>query len=311
MTVEELKKSSPVLVNRDVWQRMNDENNNVSSDHISLDQNTSNIIITAIHLYYKSINEVEYSLLNRAAKDCCYWLNETDKLRELDGYLLFVGDLDNIDDYWKEQIESLKKNDLLIKIEVSEKIFENDYFERYTKQIKKLDITYVVNWKNLTKYSNPLGIPVIDTLKGLSEDILGSEDKTIVNSQVSELKSMYSDPLIYKVTFPLINKKVPSNLLDIIFYGCKKHDMLKMKHYSYRYSYEDGNLNKIYILAIVDKLSDNICTVRFQSESLNDKDHYLYFNYELFRYLGNTKFVKKIYDNSVYWTEKTKSNLIS
>ena len=304
MTVEELKKSSPVLVNRDVWQRINDENNNVSSD-----QNTSNISIVAIHLYYKSINEVEYSLLSRAAKNCCYWI--TGELRELDGYLLFVGDLDNIDDYWKEQIETLKKNDLLIKIEVSEKIFENDYFERYTKQIKKLDITYVVNWKNLTKFSKPLGIPVIDTLKGLSEDILGSEDKTIVNSQVSELKSMYSDPLIYKVTFPLINKKVPSNLLDIIFYGCKKHDMLKMKHYSYRYSYEDGNANKIYILAIVDKLSDNICTVRFQSESLNDKDHYLYFNYELFKYLGNTKFIKKIYDNSVYWTEKIKSNLIS
>ena len=24
----------------------------------------------------------------------------------------------------------------------------NDYFEKYTKQIKRLDITYVVNWKN-------------------------------------------------------------------------------------------------------------------------------------------------------------------
>lgn len=303
MTVEELKKSSPVLVNRDVWKRINDENNNISSD-----QNTSNIGIAAIHLCYKSINEVEYSLLSRAAKDCCYWL--TDELRELDGYLLFVGDLDNIDNYWKEQIESLKKNDLLIELEVSEKIFENDYFERYTKQIKKLDITYVVNWKNLIEFSKPLGIPVIDTLKGLSEDILGSEDKTIVNSKVEELKSIYLDPLIYKVSFPLINKKVPSNLLDIIFYGCKKHDMNKLRHYSYGYSYMDGNTEKIYILATVDKLSENICSIRFQSEKINDKDHYLYFNYELFEHLGNKKFIKKIYDNSEYWTEKTKSDLI-
>ena len=87
--------------------------------------------------------------------------------------------------------------------------------------------------------------------------------------------------------------------------------MDKLKHYSYRYSYRDGNTEKIYILAIVDKLSDNICTIRFQSEKLNDKDHYLYFNYELFKYLGNKKVIKKIYDNSEYWTEKTKSDLIS
>ena len=219
--------------------------------------------------------------------------------------------MDNIDDYWKEQIENLKNNDLLIELEVSEKIFENDYFEKYTKQIKRLDITYVLHWKNLVKFSKPLGIPVIDTLKGLSEDILGLEDKTIVNSKVEELKSIYLDPLIYKVSFPLINKKVPSNLLDIISYGCKKHDIDKLKHYSYRYSYRDGNTEKIYMLAIVDKLSDNICTIRFQSEKLNDKDHYLYFNYELFEYLGNKKIIKKIYDNSEYWTEKTKSDLIS
>lgn len=247
-------------------------------------------------------------MLNNAAKDCCYRI--LDNLKELDGYLLFVGDLDNIDEYWKEQIENLKKNDLLIELEVSEKIFENDYFEKYTKQIKRLDITYVVHWKKLIEFAKPLGIPVIDTLKGLSEDILGSEDKTIVNSKVEELKSIYLDPLIYKVSFPLINKKVPSNLLDIISYGCKKHDMDKLKHYSYRYSYRDGNTEKIYILAIVDKLSDNICTIRFQSEKLNDKDHYLYFNYELFEYLGNKKVIKKIYDNSEYWTEKTKSDLI-
>lgn len=303
MTVEELKKLSPVLVNRDVWQRIKNENENQSGE-----ENSNKINFTAIHFYYKSINEVEYSLLNKAAKDCCYKIS--DELKEFDGYLLFVGDLGNIDDYWKEQIESLKKNDLLIELEVSEKIFENDYFERYTKQIKKLDITYIVNWKNLIEFSKPLGIPVIDTLKGLSEDILGSEDKTIVNSKVEELKSIYLDPLIYKVSFPLINKKVPSNLLDIIFYGCKKHDMDKLRHYSYRYSYEDGNTEKIYILATVDKLSENICAIRFQSEKLNDKDHYLYFNYELFEYLGNKKFIKKIYDNSEYWTEKTKSDLI-
>lgn len=302
MTVEELKKSSPILVNRDVWQRIKNENS-------SIGDTSDKINFTAIHLYYKSINEVEYSLLNNAAKDCCYKIS--DNLKELDGYLLFVGDLDNIDDYWKEQIENLKKNDLLIELEVSEKIFENDYFERYTKQIKRLDITYVVNWKNLVEFAKPLGIPVIDTLKGLSEDILGSEDKIIVNSKVEELKSIYLDPLIYKVSFPLINKKVPSNLLDIIFYGCKKHDMNELRHYSYRYSYEDGNTEKIYILATVDKLSDNICTIQFQSEKLNDKDHYLYFNYELFEYLGNKKFIKKIYDNSEYWTEKTKSDLIS
>lgn len=301
MTVEELKKSSPVLVNRDVWQRIKNENS-------SIGETSDKINFTAIHLYYKSINEVEYSLLNRAAKDCCYWL--TDELREFDGYLIFVGDLDNIDDYWKEQIESLKENDLLIELEVSEKIFENDYFERYTKQIKRLDITYVVNWKKLIEFAKPLGIPVIDTLKGLSEDILGSEDKTIVNSKIEELKSIYLDPLIYKVSFPLINKKIPSNLLDIISYGCKKHDMDKLKHYSYRYSYRDGNTEKIYILATVDKLSKNICAIRFQSEKLNDKDHYLYFNYELFEYLGNKKIIKKIYDNSEYWTEKTKSDLI-
>lgn len=302
MTVEELKKSSPVLVNRDVWQRIKNENSSVgdTSDKINF---------TAIHLYYKSINEVEYSLLNNAAKDCCYKIS--DNLKELDGYLLFVGDLDNIDDYWKKQIENLKENDLLIELEVSEKIFENDYFEKYTKQIKRLDITYVVNWKNLVEFAKPLGIPVIDTLKGLSEDILGSEDKSIVNSKIEELKSIYLDPLIYKVSFPLINKKVSSNLLDIIFYGCKKHDMDKLKHYSYRYSYIDGNTEKIYVLAIVDKLSDNICTIRFQSEKLNDKDHYLYFNYELFEYLGNKKVIKKIYDNSEYWTEKTKSDLIN
>lgn len=301
MTVEELKKSSPVLVNRDVWKRINDENS-------SIEETSDKINFTVIHLYYKSINEVEYSLLNRAAKDCCYWL--TNELRELDGYLLFVGDLDNIDDYWKEQIESLKNNGLLIELEVSEKIFENDYFERYTKQIKRLDITYVVNWKTLIGFSKPLGIPVIDTLKGLSEDILGSKDKSIINSKVEELKSIYLDPLIYKVSFPLINKKVPSNLLDIISYGCKKHDINKLRHYSYRYSYEDGNTEKIYILSTVDKLSENICAIRFQSEKLNDKDHYLYFNYELFEYLGNKKFIKKIYDNSEYWTEKTKSDLI-
>lgn len=301
MTVEELKKSSPVLVNRDVWKRINDENS-------SIEETSDKINFTVIHLYYKSINEVEYSLLNRAAKDCCYWL--TNELRELDGYLLFVGDLDNIDDYWKEQIESLKNNGLLIELEVSEKIFENDYFERYTKQIKRLDITYVVNWKTLIGFSKPLGIPVIDTLKGLSEDILGSKDKSIINSKVEELKSIYLDPLIYKVSFPLINKKVPSNLLDIISYGCKKHDINKLRHYSYKYSYEDGNTEKIYILSTVDKLSENICAIRFQSEKLNDKDHYLYFNYELFEYLGNKKFIKKIYDNSEYWTEKIKSDLI-
>lgn len=301
MTVEELKKSSPVLVNRDVWQRIKNENS-------SIEETSDKINFTVIHLYYKSINEVEYSLLNRAAKDCCYWL--TNELRELDGYLLFVGDLDNIDDYWKEQIESLKNNGLLIELEVSEKIFENDYFERYTKQIKRLDITYVVNWKTLIGFSKPLGIPVIDTLKGLSEDILGSKDKSIINSKVEELKSIYLDPLIYKVSFPLINKKVPSNLLDIISYGCKKHDINKLRHYSYRYSYEDGNTEKIYILSTVDKLSENICAIRFQSEKLNDKDHYLYFNYELFEYLGNKKFIKKIYDNSEYWTEKIKSDLI-
>ena len=303
MTVEELKKSSPVLVNRDVWERIKNENENSS-----VGETSDKINFTAIHLYYKSINEVEYSLLNNAAKDCCYKIS--DNLKELDGYLLFVGDLDNIDDYWKEQIENLKENDLLIELEVSEKIFENDYFEKYTKQIKRLDITYVVNWKNLVEFAKPLGIPVIDTLKGLSEDILGSEDKSIVNSKIEELKSIYLDPLIYKVSFPLINKKVPSNLLDIIFYGCKKHDIDKLKHYSYRYSYRDGNTEKIYILAIVDKLSD-ICTIRFQSEKLNDKDHYLYFNYELFEYLGNKKIIKKIYDNSEYWTEKTKSDLIN
>ena len=302
MTVEELKKSSPILVNRDVWQRIKNENS-------SIGETSDKINFTVIHLYYKSINEVEYSLLNNAAKDCCYKIS--DNLKELDGYLLFVGDLDNIDDYWKEQIENLKKNDLLIELEVSEKIFENDYFEKYTKQIKRLDITYVVHWKKLIEFAKPLGIPVIDTLKGLSEDILGSEDKTIVNSKVEELKSIYLDPLIYKVSFPLINKKVPSNLLDIISYGCKKHDMDKRKNYSYRYSYRDGNTEKIYILAIVDKLSDNICIIRFQSEKLNDKDHYLYFNYELFEYLGNKKVIKKIYDNSEYWTEKTKSDLIS
>lgn len=302
MTVEELKKSSPILVNRDVWQRIKNENS-------SIGDTSDKINFIAIHLYYKSINEVEYSLLNNAAKDCCYKIS--DNLKELDGYLLFVGDLDNIDDYWKEQIENFKENDLLIELEVSEKIFENDYFERYTKQIKRLDITYVVNWKNLVEFAKPLGIPVIDTLKGLSEDILGSEDKSIVNSKVEELKSIYLDPLIYKVSFPLINKKVPSNLLDIIFYGCKKHDMDKLKHYSYRYSYEDGNTEKIYILATVDNLSENICAIQFQSEKLNDKDHYLYFNYELFEYLGNKKFIKKIYDNSEYWTEKTKSDLIS
>lgn len=301
MTVEEMKKSSPVLVNRDVWQRIKNENS-------SIEETSDKINFTVIHLYYKSINEVEYSLLNRAAKDCCYWL--TNELRELDGYLLFVGDLDNIDDYWKEQIESFKNNGLLIELEVSEKIFENDYFEKYTKQIKRLDITYVVNWKTLIGFSKPLGIPVIDTLKGLSEDILGSEDKTIVNSKMEELKSIYLDPLIYKVSFPLINKKVPFNLLDIISYGCKKHDMNGLKQYSYRYSYRDGNTEKIYILATVDKLSENICAIRFQSEKLNDKDHYLYFNYELFEYLGNKKFIKKIYDNSEYWTEKTKSDLI-
>ena len=301
MTVEELKKSSPVLVNRDVWQRIKNENS-------SIEETSDKINFTVIHLYYKSINEVEYSLLNRAAKDCCYWL--TNEFRELDGYLLFVGDLDNIDDYWKEQIESLKNNGLLIELEVSENIFENDYFERYTKQIKRLDITYVVNWKTLIGFSKPLGIPVIDTLKGLSEDILGSKDKSIINSKVEELKSIYLDPLIYKVSFPLINKKVPSNLLDIISYGCKKHDMNKLRHYSYRYSYEDGNTEKIYILSTVDKLSENICAIRFQSEKLNDKDHYLYFNYELFEYLGNKKFIKKIYDNSEYWSEKTKSDLI-
>ena len=302
MTVEELKKSSPILVNRDVWERIKNENS-------SIGETSDKINFTAIHLYYKSINEVEYSLLNNAAKDCCYQIS--DNLKELDGYLIFVGDLDNINDYWKEQIENLKNNDLLIELEVSEKIFENDYFEKYTKQIKRLDITYVVNWKKLIESSKLLGIPVIDTLKGLSEDILGSEDKSIVNSKIEELKSIYLDPLIYKVSFPLINKKVPSNLLDIISYGCKKHDMDKLKHYSYRYSYRDGNTEKIYILAIVDKLSDNICTIRFQSENLNDKDHYLYFNYELFEYLGNKKIIKKIYDNSEYWTEKTKSDLIS
>ena len=83
MTVEELKKSSPVLVNRDVWERIKNENS-------SVEETSDKINFTAIHLYYKSINEVEYSLLNNAAKDCCYRIS--DNLKELDGYLIFVGD---------------------------------------------------------------------------------------------------------------------------------------------------------------------------------------------------------------------------
>ena len=77
MTVEELKKSSPVLVNRDVWQRIKNENS-------SIGDTSDKINFIAIHLYYKSINEVEYSLLNNAAKDCCYKIS--DNLKELDGY---------------------------------------------------------------------------------------------------------------------------------------------------------------------------------------------------------------------------------
>ena len=103
MTVEELKNSSPVLVNRDVWERIKNENENSS-----IGDTSDKINFTAIHLYYKSINEVEYSLLNNTAKDCCYKIS--DNLKELDGYLLVVGDLDNIDDYWKEQIENLIKD---------------------------------------------------------------------------------------------------------------------------------------------------------------------------------------------------------
>ena len=48
MTVEELKKSSPVLVNRDVWQRIKNENS-------SIGETSDKINFTAIHLYYKSI----------------------------------------------------------------------------------------------------------------------------------------------------------------------------------------------------------------------------------------------------------------
>ena len=135
MTVEELKKSSPVLVNRDVWERIRKENEKTSNE-----EGSNKVNFTVIHLYYKTINKVEYSLLNDSAKACCYQIS--DELKEFDGYLIFVGDSENIDDYWKKYIGSLKKNDLLIELEVSEKIFENDYFERYTKQIKKLDIIY-------------------------------------------------------------------------------------------------------------------------------------------------------------------------
>ena len=45
MTVEELKKSSPVLVNRDVWERIKNENENSSVGEIS-----DKINFTAIHL---------------------------------------------------------------------------------------------------------------------------------------------------------------------------------------------------------------------------------------------------------------------
>ena len=42
MTVEELKKSSPVLVNRDVWQRIKNENS-------SIEETSDKINFTVIH----------------------------------------------------------------------------------------------------------------------------------------------------------------------------------------------------------------------------------------------------------------------
>ena len=91
MNAKEIEKNSPFLLNKDKWKRIKELQNKENSCNCC---NNDALTFHAIHLYYKSINKVEYCLLNSNAKDCCYSIG--DSLYEFDGYYVFVGNIDKI-----------------------------------------------------------------------------------------------------------------------------------------------------------------------------------------------------------------------
>lgn len=281
MTIEEIKKKSPILINRDRWNRIKTQTNKLLEGN--------KVQLHAIHLYYKTLNAIEYSLMNDEAKDCCYLLN--DKLREFDGYLVFVGDIDGIPDYWKEKLDS----GLGDTIEVPEKIFDDDYFERYTRQLKKLDIIYVVNHYKMKGISNCIGIPIVSTIGEIIEDIFGTSDKDVILFEKEKIEDLYNDPLWTIPSFTCSEIKIC--LQDIVKHDCKMHNKEEY-HFEYK-------VHGLTIHSILSVISDTICTVRFFTDYIEDKDHYMYLNHKL-----DDRIVKKIYDNSEYWTTKIEEDFI-
>lgn len=277
MTIEELKKKSPILINRDKWNRIKEQTSNSSCGN--------KVQFHAIHLHYKTLNLVEYNLMNDEAKDCCYPLSNN--LREFDGYLVFVGDIDNISDYWKEKISET--------IEVPERIFDDDYFEKYTRQLKKLDITYVVNYYKMKRISSCIGIPVVSTIEEIIEDTFGVLDEELMSLNKEKIEELYEDPLWTIPSFTCSDIKIC--LQDIVNYDCDIHDKEE-----YRFDYK---VHDLMIHSILTFISDTICTVRFYTDYIEDKDHYMYLNHKL-----DNKIVKKIYDNSEYWTTKIEEDFV-
>lgn len=285
MTVEKLIENSPILVNRDKWNRIKGETNSQS--------NGDKVQLHAIHLYYKTLNNIEYSLLTEEAKDCCYDLGND--LREFDGYYVFVGDLSNVSDYWKEKLNNPSISET---IEVPENIFEDDYFERYTRQLKKLDITYVINhYKLVHNQYSCIGVPVVSTIEEIIEDVYGiKDDKDLVAFNKEKMQELYDDPLWTIPSFTCSDVKIC--LQDIVCHECKIHDKGE-----YQFTYTCHGIKIHSLLTIV---SDTICTVRFYTDSyIEDKDHYMYLNHSL-----EDNVVKKIYDNSEYWTTKIAEDFI-
>lgn len=288
MNAKEIEKNSPFLLNKDKWKRIKELQNKENSCNCC---NNDALTFHAIHLYYKSINKVEYCLLNSNAKDCCYSIG--DSLYEFDGYYVFVGNIDkiDIDDYWKEKLNDPSISET---IKVSEKYFEDDYFEKYTRQLKKLDITYVINYRKLERSSSCIGVPVVSTFKEIIEDTFGISDDSLISFHINKLKSLYDDPLWLIPSFTAT--EIGICLQDIIFHDCKMHD-----NEEYHYDYVCHGIKIHSVLTIV---SDVICIVRFFSDYIEDEDHYMYLNHKI------DSSIKKIYDNSEYWTTKIEEDFI-
>lgn len=287
MNAKEIEKSSPFLLNRNKWKRIKELS--IKKNTCSCSNNT--LTFHAVHLYYKTINKVEYGLMNDQAKDCCYSIGSS--LYEFDGYYVFVGSIDNVEDYWKEK---LKDSSISETIEVPEKYFEDDYFERYTRQLKKLDITYVVNYYKIVKQQmSGIGIPMVSTFKEIAKDAYGIDDDKLFSTWIDKLKELYDDPLWIIPSFTCSSNKLC--LQDIVKHCCQVHDK---GTYSFKYK-----VNGISICSTLEIVSDTICTVRFYTEEFEDKDHYMYLNHKL-----DYDVVKKIYDNSSYWTTKIEPDLI-